>query len=128
MAKTKLSKKFIEEMREKLLKEKEKLELELAKFAKKNPHVLGDYDATFPEYGDKDDENAQEVAQYTARKPLEITMEKTLRDVNNTLKSIEEGAYGVCKYCKEPMSEARLRARPTSSACVSCKKTLTNEL
>jgi len=118
---------FLKKMKELLLSEKERLEKELAKFATKNRHVSGDYDATYPEYGDKEDENAQEVAQYTANKPLEIALEKELRDVNKSLERLGAKKYGVCKYCDEPIEEKRLMARPTSGACVSCKKTLTQE-
>ena len=57
----------------------------------------------------------------------EETLEKMLRDVGKSLKRIEEGSYGVCKYCDKPIDEKRLLARPTSSACVECKKTLTDE-
>ncbi len=119
---------FLDKIRKALLDEKKHLEEELGKFTKKNPHVSGDYDATFPEYGDKEDENALEVAQYTNSKPLEITLEKELRDVNKALDRIKHDDYGTCKYCKKPINEKRLLARPTSSACVSCKKTLTNEI
>ena len=120
--------KFIEQIKENMTEEKERLEKELAGFTTKNPHVADDYDASYPEYGDKSDDNAQEVERYTVRKPLEIALEKSLRDVNNSLKRIEKGNYGICKYCDEPIEEKRLLARPTSSACVSCKKTLTNEV
>lgn len=122
------SKEFLDKIRKALLDEKKHLEEELGKFTKKNPHVSGDYDATFPEYGDKEDENALEVAQYTNNKPLEITLEKELRDVNKALERIKQDNYGTCKYCEKPIDEKRLLARPTSSACVSCKKTLTNEI
>lgn len=118
---------FLKKVKEVLLHEKERLERELAKFTTKNKNVSGDYDATFPDYGDKDDENAQEVAQYTANKPLEIALEKELRDVNKSLERLDKKKYGVCKYCDEPIEEKRLMARPTSGACVSCKKTLTQE-
>ncbi len=121
------SKEFLVKIKEVLLGEKERLEKELAKFTKKNVHVEGDYDASFPEFGDKEDENALEVAQYTTNKPLEISLEKTLRDVNKSLDRLEKGDYGVCKYCDNPIEEKRLLARPTSGACVSCKKTLTQE-
>jgi DnaK suppressor protein len=120
--------KFLSDIKDILLKQKENLENELNKFTKKNPHVSGDYEASFPEYGDEEDENAREVAQYTANKPLEITLEKTLRDVNKVLKRLDQGDYGICKYCDQPIDEKRLKARPTSSACVSCKKTLTDEV
>lgn len=119
---------FLAQIKEKLEEEKERLEKELAKFTTKNPHVDGDYDATYPEYGDKSDENAQEITQYLANKPLEMTLEKTLRDVVKSLARIADGTYGICKYCDEPIDEKRLLARPTSGSCVSCKKTLTQEV
>lgn len=125
---TAYSEEFLAKINQALLDEKKHLEEELDKFTTKNPHVSGDYEATFPEYGDKDDENALEVAQYTNNKPLEITLEKELRDVNKALERIKKDDYGICKYCKKPIDEKRLLARPTSSACVSCKKTLTNEI
>lgn len=127
MAKVKHTKKFLDEVKKVLLEEKDRLESELEKFTKKNPHVVGDFEADFPEYGDEEDENAREVADYTARKPLEISLEKTLRDVIKSLKRVDDGSYGTCKYCDNPIEEKRLLARPTSSACVSCKKTLTQE-
>ncbi|MBT3539254.1 hypothetical protein HOF40_03550 [Candidatus Parcubacteria bacterium] len=128
MTKTKLSPKFIQTMKETLISEKAKLENELSKFTKKNPNVEGDFEATYPEYGDKSDENAQEITQYLTNKPLEMQLEKMLRDINKALKHMEEGSYGMCKYCDEPIEEKRLQARPTSGACVSCKKTLTQEV
>lgn len=122
------SQEFLNQVQTILEKEKKQLESELGKFTKKNPHVAGDFDATFPEYGDEEDDNAREVAQYTANKPLEITLEKSLRDVNKAIERLAKGMYGICKYCKEPIAEKRLLARPTSGACISCKKTLTDEI
>jgi DnaK suppressor protein len=122
------SDKFLKEIKDVLLSEKDRLEKELNVFTKKNPHVADDYDAQFPEYGDDSDENAHEVEEYTVNKPLEISLEKTLRDVNIALGRLEKNIYGVCKYCGNQIEEKRLMARPTSSSCVSCKKTLTDEV
>ena len=126
--KTAFSAQFLQNIKHALVDEKQRLEDELGKFTKKNPHDAADFDATFPEYGDEEDDNAREVAQYTANKPLELTLEKTLRDVNQSLDRLAKDVYGICKYCDQPIEEKRLLARPTSSACVSCKKTLTNEV
>lgn len=125
---TAFSSEFLDKIKKLLLSEKTRLENELAKFTTKNPHVADDYDATFPEYGDKEDENALEVAQYTANKPLELALEKELRDVNKSLGRLAKGDYGICKYCDKAIDEKRLLARPTSGACVSCKKALTDEI
>jgi DnaK suppressor protein len=126
--KVKLKAELLTQIKDILTKEKDRLEKELGVFATKNAHVAGDYDAAYPEFGDKSDDNAQEVERYTVRKPLELSLEKTLRDVKNALHRIGDESYGICKYCDEPIGENRLLARPTSSACVSCKKTLTNEV
>lgn len=118
---------FIDEQEQKLKEQEQKLEQELGRFTNPNPNVEGDFEATFPEYGDESDENAREIADYLSNKPLEETLEKTLRDVKKSLERIKKGIYGICKYCDEKIDEKRLTARPTSSSCIGCKKTLTNE-
>lgn len=127
-AKNKFSADFLAKIKAMLFIEKTRLEEELPKFTKKNPRVSGDYDSTFPEYGDKEDENAAEVAEYVTNLPLEQSMEKTLRDVDKSLERLEKNDYGICKYCGKAIEEKRLLARPTSSACVECKKAITQEL
>ncbi|MDP9330872.1 MAG: TraR/DksA family transcriptional regulator [Actinomycetota bacterium] len=43
-----------------------------------------------------------------------------LGDVERALEKLDDGTYGVCDNCGEPISEARLEARPWSVLCVSC--------
>ena len=78
----------------------------------------------FPEYGDKSDENAQEIGEYTTNLATEKVLESTLRDITNALDRIEKGTYGICRYCKKPIGKKRLLARPVASACVECKTKL----
>ncbi len=110
------------------MEEKAKLEKELAKFAKKKSGSDEDFDTTFPDYGDKEDENAAEVADYVVNLSMEENLEKALRDTDQSLKRLKEGTYGICKYCHKPIEEKRLLARLTSSSCMSCKKTITQEV
>ncbi|EKD43672.1 MAG: hypothetical protein ACD_72C00179G0001 [uncultured bacterium] len=128
MPKNNFSKEFLTKIKEMLLEEKTRLQDELSKFTKKNAHNSDDYNSTFPEYGEKDDENAAEIADYAAEVPLEQTLENSLRDNAKATTRIEDGTYGVCKYCKKPIDEKRLLARPTSNACISCKKAITQEV
>jgi DnaK suppressor protein len=124
-----MKKKIFEEMKELLLKEKNRLERELAQFAHRNPKAVEtDFNSDFPNMGEGEDENAAEVAQFTDNLSLEDELERALRDVEGSLKRIEEETYGRCNYCKQEIDEKRLRARPTSSSCIRCKKTLTQEL
>ena len=119
---------LFQKIKDLLLEEKAKLEKELLKFSKKKAGEEGDYNTAFPDYGDKEDENAAEVADYVVNLSLEENLEKSLRDANQSLERLEKGEYGICKYCHKPIEEKRLLARPTSSSCMSCKKTITQEV
>ncbi len=119
-----MNKKDLAEIKKTLLQEKQKLEEELSKFAKKNPLNSEDYQAQFEDLGDDESANSLEVAKYSLNLTLEKTLEKSLRDVNKALISIESEKYGDCKYCHQPIDVKRLKARPTSSACIHCKTKL----
>lgn len=80
--------------------------------------------AKFPDFGDKPDENALEVGEYTTNLATEKVLKDSLRDIENALERIEKGTYGVCKYCHKEIGEKRLLARPVASACVECKSKL----
>lgn len=117
---------FVEKIKKLLLLEKEKLEEKTKSMVKEATLVPGAGTA-FPNYGDTEDDNAREVADYEANATMEEDTEKQLRDVKAALKRIDKGEYGICKYCKKPIEEKRLLARPTSSACVECKKAIAQE-
>lgn len=119
---------FLRDMKTRLEKEHTRLTNELANLAKQS-HTNGEaLEPTFPDHGDTEDENAAEVAQFTSNISLEEELAKALRDVEGALALMEKGAYGICKYCNQPIDERRLEARPTSSSCIQCKKTFTQEV
>ncbi len=118
---------FVKEMEDQLRTEEKRLKEELEEFAKQNPKNLDDYDAKFPNMGDKEDENAEEVDAFSTNLTLERTLEASLRDVEKALERIGKGTYGTCKYCNKEIDEKRLRARPSSSSCIECKKSFTQE-
>lgn len=47
---------------------------------------------------------------------------KTLIDIDEALRKIAEGSYGICEECAEEISEKRLSVLPTATLCVSCKE------
>lgn len=120
-----MDKKTLKILEDKLMEEKTKLEEELGRFAQRNPQNDSDFNADFPQLGEKEDENASEVAEYSKDLTLERTLEASLKDVNKALDRMKDGTYGVCKYCSKPIDEKRLMARPTSTSCIDCKKLFT---
>ncbi len=44
-----------------------------------------------------------------------------MSEVNEALKRIIDGTYGICVDCGEKIPEARLEAKPTAIRCVACQ-------
>lgn len=44
------------------------------------------------------------------------------QNIRNALKRIDEGVYGECVACGEPIGEKRLRALPYATLCINCAK------
>ena len=46
---------------------------------------------------------------------------RLIAKIKKSLQAIEEGTYGVCEECEEPIAIARLKARPVTNYCIGCK-------
>ncbi len=46
---------------------------------------------------------------------------KLISKVEEALKRIDDGAYGICELCGEEISEKRLEVRPVTTCCIECK-------
>jgi RNA polymerase-binding protein DksA len=122
---TKIDTATLEAIKGDLLKRKAEVEKELNLVARKeNDGGEDEYKATFPNYGDKPDENVMEIAEYEANIAEENILERSLRDINQALERIDGGSYGICKHCGKPIDPRRLQARPTAGSCVDCKTKL----
>ena len=45
-----------------------------------------------------------------------------LSKLDLALKKIDDGTFGVCEICEEPIGKKRLEARPETSLCIKCKE------
>jgi RNA polymerase-binding transcription factor DksA len=43
-----------------------------------------------------------------------------LAEIDAAISRLEEGTYGACERCGQPISDARLLARPVARACITC--------
>ena len=46
---------------------------------------------------------------------------KLILKIQEALARIEDGTFGICEECGEEISEDRLKARPVTTLCISCK-------
>lgn len=45
-----------------------------------------------------------------------------LKEINEALRRVYRGEYGVCENCGQPIARARLEAMPYARLCLSCKE------
>jgi DnaK suppressor protein len=46
---------------------------------------------------------------------------RLIAKIKKRLQAIDEGSYGICEDCEEPIAIARMKARPVTSYCIDCK-------
>lgn len=111
----------LKELKEALIKERERLVEELKSIAAPDPRMAGDWDAKFPQFEtvgtgshSSRDEAAEEVEEYEMRLAAEHSLESRLLEVNKALERMEQETYGICTKCGKQISLERIRANPAA--------------
>ncbi|MDO8676266.1 MAG: TraR/DksA C4-type zinc finger protein [Candidatus Azambacteria bacterium] len=119
-----LDQKTLEELKSALEKEREILTGELKTIATPDPNLKDDWNVKHEEWSEdqitsKEEleagESVNESDEDMKNKALSDHLELRLKEVNNALKRMDEGTYGVCEICKEPIALERLKANPAAS-------------
>lgn len=69
----------------------------------------------------KREEEATETLELEKRLVLENRIRQELVGIEHALQKFEEGTYGKCDSCGQPIDPARLEALPQASLCLNCK-------
>ena len=69
----------------------------------------------------KREEEATEALELEKRLAMEKRTRDQLADVEHALKKFEEGTYGLCDSCGNPIDPERLEALPQATLCMECK-------
>ena len=72
-------------------------------------------------YGNHMADHATVVFEQAKGVGLRRSQELLLGEVEDALRRIADGSYGICLHCGEPIDLARLRAQPAASLCFSCQ-------
>ncbi len=70
---------------------------------------------------DETDLAASEINQNLVFK-LRDRERQLLAKIDEALARMDEGQFGTCEECEEPIEPRRLEARPVSTMCISCKE------
>ncbi|HEY5138840.1 MAG TPA: TraR/DksA family transcriptional regulator [Methylococcales bacterium] len=102
-----------EEARTHLIAMLEELNLRLDRITKNVRHSDVPLEKDFAEQASQNENN--EVMDYlgnSARTEIEM--------INQAIARIDNGQYGICQVCGEPISKERLEAVPYSNMCINC--------
>jgi DnaK suppressor protein len=70
------------------------------------------------------DQNFADSSQVTAERgeveALANSLKETLAEVEHALAKFEAGTYGLCENCGQPITPARLEAKPGARLCINC--------
>jgi RNA polymerase-binding protein DksA len=72
------------------------------------------------------DNHLADSATATLNREIDFTLEESsghlLTEIESALRRIENGKYGICGRCGNPISEERLEAIPYADRCIDCKR------
>ncbi len=103
------------EFKEKLLQEKEEIELllkelqEKSEALKEGPEITSEISESAEQYEEKDRAYSQEEF-----------VRKRLEQIRLALTKMDQGTYGICIKCSQPIEETRLRINPSVETCRKC--------
>lgn len=122
---TRMEKSSLAKIKKALQEEKARLEKELGNIAEKKGKK---FNPVYPEYGNKDEENAAELQEFEINFALDKNLEKILSQVIKALAKIESGDYGKCESCGQEIGSERLEASPSSTYCITCQSKMDNKV
>lgn len=112
----------IARFQERLLEERRRVVDAIENIHAENPGSIGEEteEVTFQ------DNHPGDIATATFDREMASTLEDNsshvLAEIDASLARIENGAYGVCERCGNPIGEERLEALAWATLCIECKR------
>jgi RNA polymerase-binding protein DksA len=109
-----------ERFREMLMDERTRLANAIDYLHEENPGTFEDEEEeTF-------DNHLADSATVTFTREMDYSLEENaghvITAIDEALKKIDDGTFGVCARCRNPIAEERLEAMPYATKCIDCKR------
>jgi DnaK suppressor protein len=113
----------VESFKTRLLEERERTQKAIAYLHEEHRGTTED---DLRELSGGSDNHLADIATHTYDRELDSTLEgaeeQHLARVEAALKRIDEGTYGTCENCGQPIAADRLEAMPWATLCIDCKR------
>lgn len=110
-----MKKKELESFKKRLLEDKARL------LNHTHEHQRDDLMISHDDLADEADLASNELNQSVSLR-LKDRERLLLQKIEEALQKVEEGTYGTCEGCEEPIEPKRLEARPVAELCIRCKE------
>lgn len=111
----------VSRVREELLEKRGRVAHALEYLQKENPGSMEDEAEESPI-----DNHLAETASITLDREIDYTLEgnseQVLAEIDDALQRIEDGTFGTCRTCGQPIAPERLEAMPWATQCIDCKR------
>lgn len=110
-----------EHFRRRLLEDRTRVKEALDYLHEDNPGSMEDETQEIPS-----DNHPGDIATITHDREIGYTLEeneeRVLAAIDAALKRIDEGTFGTCRTCGQPIAIERLEALPYTTQCIDCKR------
>jgi len=93
---------------------------QIAELSGKAEDTLNGMEASVTNFPDPTDRAGQESNQ-TRDLRIRDRERKLISKIREALNRINNGTFGTCEVCEEPIDLERLKARPVTTLCIGCK-------
>lgn len=110
-----------EHFKQRLLDERARVQEALDYLHEENAGLMEDEREEIPS-----DNHPADTATATVDREIDYTLEaneeRVLSAIDGALKRVEDGTYGSCQKCGQPIAVERLEALPYTTQCIDCKR------
>jgi RNA polymerase-binding protein DksA len=110
-----------EHFRKRLLDERARVQEAIQYLHEENPGSIEDETQEIPS-----DNHPADFATVTVDREIDYTLEeneeRVLAAIDAALKRIDDGTFGTCRTCGQPIAVERLEALPYTTQCIDCKR------
>ena len=111
----------VEHFRKRLLDDRSRAQGALDYLHEENPGSMEDETQEIPS-----DNHPGDVATITLDREIDYTLEENeerqIAEIDTALQRIEDGTFGMCASCGQPIGAERLEAVPYTTQCIDCKR------
>ena len=111
-----------------LHEEKEKVMESLEHISKEISDSMDMYYTELSGYDNHPGDIGTETYMMEQDKGMKNKLKNTLREIDESLESMEKGTYGICNTCDKEINKERLELIPYLKTCIECSSELTPEV